>query len=333
MSSKVTFQKRPELGLREVVQELNGRPESAEKVSDERAHQIKAAVSAVYSAPSALDALDTFWNWGYHDPGLEREIASYVPNFNRYPSDGFSEQLYFLALRQLPVEIKDYGNRSVLEVGCGMGEGLNFLSRIVDPKSMTGLDLSAAAVERAKAKLERGLRLRYIQGDAEDLPFEDDSFDVVINVESSHNYPDLGGFLDEVARVLKPGGYFSYLDISGPVGLGRIDAERNVPRALEWIGSRDISDHVKESISRRMRPDSVFMEAGRRKYPSPLIIRGMMRTEREAAAGSYFIGRISRAERIARTLGLIPKVVEGGVRMTGGVPITRYVHHWARKQV
>jgi len=330
--SKISVPKRPELGLREVVQELNGRPASAGKVSAERSHQIKAAVSAVYGAPGALDALDTFWNWGYYDPDLEREIASYIPNFNRYPSDGYSEQLYYLALRQLPIEMKDYGDRSVLEVGCGMGEGLNFLSRIVEPRSMTGLDLTAAAIERAKAKLERGTKLRYVQGDAEKLPFEDDSFDVVINVESSHNYPDLGKFIDEVARVLKPGGYFSYLDISGPAGLGRIDAEVKVPRPLEWLGSREISDQVKESISRRMRPDSAFMEAGRRKYPSPLIIRGMMRAERAAAAGSYFIGRITRAERIARSLGLIPKVVEGGVRMTGGIPVTRYVHHWARKQ-
>jgi ubiquinone/menaquinone biosynthesis C-methylase UbiE len=331
--SKISVPKRPELGLREVVQELNGRPASAEKVSAERSHQIKAAVSAVYSAPAALDALDTFWNWGYYDPDLEREIASYIPNFNRYPSDGYSEQLYFLALRRLPIEMKDYGDRSVLEVGCGMGEGLNFLSRIVEPRSMTGLDLSAAAIERAKAKLERGTKLRYVHGDAEKLPFEDESFDVVINVESSHNYPDLGRFIDEVTRVLKPGGYFSYLDITAPAGLGRIDAEVKAPRPLEWLGNREISDGVKESITRRMRPDSAFMEAGRRKYPSPPIIRGMMRTERAAAAGAYFIGRITRAERIARSLGLIPKVVEGGVRMTGGIPVTRYVHHWARKQM
>jgi ubiquinone/menaquinone biosynthesis C-methylase UbiE len=54
--------------------------------------------------------------------------------------------------------------------------------------------------------------LDFIQGDAGNLPFADAAFDVVINVEASHCYPDFPRFLTEVARVLKPGGHFLYAD-------------------------------------------------------------------------------------------------------------------------
>ena len=44
------------------------------------------------------------------------------------------------------------------------------------------------------------------------LPFDDHSFDVVYNVESSHCYSDMSQFVHEVHRVLKPGGYFAWTD-------------------------------------------------------------------------------------------------------------------------
>jgi len=51
-----------------------------------------------------------------------------------------------------------------------------------------------------------------VQGDAESLPFADESFDAVINVEAAHGYPNFPRFLAEVARVLRPGGRFLYAD-------------------------------------------------------------------------------------------------------------------------
>jgi ubiquinone/menaquinone biosynthesis C-methylase UbiE len=52
----------------------------------------------------------------------------------------------------------------------------------------------------------------FVHGDAEKLPFPDQSFDAVINVEASHAYPRLPRFLAEVVRVLRPGGHFLYAD-------------------------------------------------------------------------------------------------------------------------
>ena len=58
-----------------------------------------------------------------------------------------------------------------------------------------------------------------MQGDAQNLPFPDESFDAVINVEASHIYPNFERFLGEVARVLRPGGHFLYADFRNRDGI------------------------------------------------------------------------------------------------------------------
>ncbi len=54
--------------------------------------------------------------------------------------------------------------------------------------------------------------LDFVHGDAENLPFPDESFDAVVNVEASHIYPHFDRFLSEVKRVLRPGGHFLHVD-------------------------------------------------------------------------------------------------------------------------
>jgi len=54
--------------------------------------------------------------------------------------------------------------------------------------------------------------LEFRTGDASNLPVENESVDLVVNVESSHCYPDFTAFIREVERVLKPGGHFMYTD-------------------------------------------------------------------------------------------------------------------------
>jgi ubiquinone/menaquinone biosynthesis C-methylase UbiE len=66
--------------------------------------------------------------------------------------------------------------------------------------------------------------LDFVHGDAEDLPFADQSFDAVVNVEASHLYPHFPRFLAEVARVLAPGGHFLYADFRRRHGLAEWEA-------------------------------------------------------------------------------------------------------------
>jgi len=97
----------------------------------------------------------------------------------------------------------------VVEVGSGRGSGSSFVKRYLLPAHMIGVDLSSHAVEFCRAVHHvDGLEFRV--GDAEHLPVDTGSVDAVINVESSHCYPDFEKFLSEVKRVLKPGGHFLY---------------------------------------------------------------------------------------------------------------------------
>jgi ubiquinone/menaquinone biosynthesis C-methylase UbiE len=84
--------------------------------------------------------------------------------------------------------------------------------RTLHPASYTGLDLNPDGIAFCR-KRHNLPGLDFVQGDAENLPFDDQSFDAVINVEASHCYPRFPRFLAEVARVLRPGGHFLYADL------------------------------------------------------------------------------------------------------------------------
>jgi SAM-dependent methyltransferase len=115
-------------------------------------------------------------------------------------------QLYHHVATQ--VELR---GKNVLEVSCGHGGGASYLARTLQPKSYTALDLNPAGITFCQQR-HQVAGLNFVQGDAENLPFEPDTFDAVINVEASHCYPDFPRFLAEVARVLRPGGHFLYAD-------------------------------------------------------------------------------------------------------------------------
>ena len=91
-------------------------------------------------------------------------------------------------------------DRTVLEISCGLGGGLYHLSRNFGIEYCIGLDRSVGALRHAK-------RFGYpvIAGDARQLPFRDNSFEIVINVESSGNYFSRD-FISEIGRVLKSTG-------------------------------------------------------------------------------------------------------------------------------
>jgi SAM-dependent methyltransferase len=99
----------------------------------------------------------------------------------------------------------------VLEVSCGHGGGASYLTRTLAPAQYTGLDLNPAGIAFCRQRHQLA-GLDFVQGDAQHLPFADASFEVLINVEASHCYPDFPRFLAEVARVLRPGGHFLYAD-------------------------------------------------------------------------------------------------------------------------
>ena len=150
------------------------------------------------------DAVMPFMNYGYaldNPPAAPLELR---------PED--QPHRYSIQLYERVAGAIDLRNKDVLEVGSGRGGGASFVMRYLGPRSVTGVDFSGKAVTFCRRQYTAG-GLSFHRGDAERLPFADDSFGAVLNVESSHCYNSVERFLGEVRRVLRPGGYFLFADI------------------------------------------------------------------------------------------------------------------------
>lgn len=115
-----------------------------------------------------------------------------------------SSPWYQLVLEFLPpVE-----GKTILEIACGRGG----FSRLLGSRGATvcGADFSESAIAIAKERLLRhplpADHVAYVQADAQDMPFEENSFDIVISCETIEHVPDPRAAVREMHRVCKPGG-------------------------------------------------------------------------------------------------------------------------------
>ena len=151
-------------------------------------------------------------------------------------------QLYHYAASQIPIR-----GKQTLEIGSGRGGGASFVAQYHNPSHMTGLDYSATAVKLSISLHKEVSNLQFVQGDAESLPFNDKSFDAVINVESSHCYGNMAAFVKEASRVLKPGGYISWVDLRGEVMVSDTESAFNIPE-LSCIFEETITPQVLQAL-------------------------------------------------------------------------------------
>lgn len=100
-------------------------------------------------------------------------------------------------------------NDRILEVGFGPGVGIQLLARSVSGGYVAGVDPSAEMAQQAKARnvkaIESG-RVDLRHGSVERLPFEDNSFDKTLAINSMQVWPDAVAGLRDIRRVMKPGG-------------------------------------------------------------------------------------------------------------------------------
>lgn len=99
--------------------------------------------------------------------------------------------------------VKGNLNSSVLDIGCGSGHGSNTLASKF--KTVSGVDISPEAIEYAK-KYWQLPNIDFRLGDSLNIPFPDNTFDVVVAFEVFEHLTDWRKFLTEIKRVLKPNG-------------------------------------------------------------------------------------------------------------------------------
>jgi SAM-dependent methyltransferase len=101
-------------------------------------------------------------------------------------------------------------NKAVLEVGCGMGTHAALLAQA--GANLTAIDITESAVEMTRRRFDLfGLRARIEQADAEELPYPDASFDTIWSWGVIHHSRSTERCLDEMTRVLKPGGTLFFM--------------------------------------------------------------------------------------------------------------------------
>ncbi len=153
-----------------------------------------------------------------NDEALKRKVRDY---WNEHPcgtqfnnlewgSKEFFDQVEQFRFATQPfmyelAEFKQHNGEKVLEIGCGLGTDLIQFAR--NGADTTGIDLTPQSIELLKKRfLLEQLHVNAQVADAENLPFENESFDLVYSFGVLHHTPNTQKAIDEAYRVLKPNG-------------------------------------------------------------------------------------------------------------------------------
>ena len=183
-----------------------------------------------------------YFDWAFMNYGFDYDNKSNEPPLG----DEDEEYRYCIQLYHHTVEKLAVQDKTVLEVGSGRGGGTSYIARYLNPKKITGIDYSKNAIKLCN-RIHNEHNLEFVEGDAADLPMEDDSQDVVINVESSHCYPSIPQFLSEVKRVLKPGGLFAWTDVCPTEAVNDYEEAFNTC-GMKTIDYYQITDNVLRAL-------------------------------------------------------------------------------------
>jgi len=104
-------------------------------------------------------------------------------------------------------------NKKILEIGCGNGTGTTLINEIFQPSEFVATEYDESLVEVARQN-NKGSKVTIESGDATKLRFADNEFDAVIGLSVIHHIPTWEACLDEMYRIIKPGGLFIIKELS-----------------------------------------------------------------------------------------------------------------------
>ncbi len=158
-----------------------------------------------YNFISRMDTGDDllFLNHGFAPVDGDPKTVDLPPDEEK---DRYSIQLYHQLAKTVEWDGKD-----ALEVSSGRGGGTDWVAQAFKPKTLVGLDIAKVSTDFCNKHYSTP-GLSFVTGDAQNMPLEDASFDIIFTVESSLNYPDFDAFVAEAHRVLRPGGHLLITD-------------------------------------------------------------------------------------------------------------------------
>lgn len=186
------------------------RGESVLEVARIEKQHASLAVAGGAGERAVLDTGDAFksetqnqWNQdpcgSHYAQNSRRETLEWYMEVERYRYDTYAPWM-----RQV-MEFEEHSNHDVLEIGAGLGTDLCQFAR--HGARVTDIDLSAGHLEHAQRNFAlRELDGNFVHHDAETLPFPDNHFDLVYSNGVIHHTPNTAIVLDEIHRVLRPGG-------------------------------------------------------------------------------------------------------------------------------
>ncbi|MGH9013062.1 MAG: class I SAM-dependent methyltransferase [Acidimicrobiia bacterium] len=228
--------------------------------------------AAVDQTPRPIDAVDT---------GVAATTgAHYGRLFERFSSKSFWDEpreLLRTRLERNGIPLDCIRDRSVLDASCGGGR-YSVAWRLLGARSVTGLDVSATGIGSARDRvLSAGIDgVSFTQGDVLDLPCEDDAFDIVFSNGVLHHTVEWQRGVQELVRVLHPGGMGWLYLIEKPGGLFwdlieilRVimhgESSQRVRTVLQSFGFSAnrvyyMLDHVMVPINKRLTADEITDE-------------------------------------------------------------------------
>ena len=133
----------------------------------------------------------------------------------------------------------------LLDCGCGTAPVISLLHEKYSGKRYTGIDITPKMIEAARAK--KLSDVEFVLGDCENLPFDENCFDVVICSQSFHHYPDPQAFFNSVYKVLRPNGRLILRDITAPDPLRWIMNTIEMP-IVNLTGHGDVKIYGKKDV-------------------------------------------------------------------------------------
>ena len=154
-----------------------------------------------------------------HIAMMFNDIAPTYDKLNHILSLNVDKSWRRKAVRRLKISLANISNPKILDVACGTADSTIQIAKTVEDAKITGIDISDGMLKIGEEKVEKlGLndRITFCKSYAENIEFQDDTFDAVFVAFGVRNFSDRSKGLTEIIRVLKPNGTLMVLELSEP---------------------------------------------------------------------------------------------------------------------